>query len=287
MEFNEENRYTDGEKFKVTVEWMKDRYEKANRELFRGELGECYFEAIPTRPSNLGNFRMDVRPGELAYSKGDRRMFKKGADYVQYAWGGSSGVKTYINKDNFFEYCRPTIKMNTMYTGTENSLYNTLVHEMCHYYTYMGGRIPAQAHGREFRDIAMIVSYRSNGQITIQRLASAEEMEGYKLDDDIKVRTRSHNKPNYYLIFLNNGTDEVRLINASSTGLVAVMNVVKRNEGQTVIKITNEELADKLYNEGYTQQSRTYRFWRLHRSDDIVEEIMADSDNYSLYYGEE
>ena len=282
MEFNEENRYTEGEKFKVTVEWMKDRYEKANQELFRGKLGECYFEAKPTRPSNLGNFRMDVRPGELAYTKSDRRMFKKGDNYDPYAWGSYEG-KIYVNRDNFFEFCRPTIKMNTMYTGTENSLYNTLVHEMCHYYTYMDGWVPRQAHGTEFRQIAMVVSNRSNGAFTIQRLASAEEMEGYQLDDGIKVRKRSHNKPNYYLIFLNNGTDEVRLINASSTGIMAVMKVVRRNEDQTAIKITNEELADKLYEKGYKQQSRTYRFWRLHRSDEIVEEILADNDNYTLY----
>ena len=281
MEFNEENRYTEGEKFKVTVEWMKDRYEKANRELFRGELGECYFEAKPTRPNNLGNFRMDVRSGELAYGKVDRRMFRKTAGYDP--WGYSSGGKVYVTKENFFEFCRPTIKMNTMYTGTENSLYNTLVHEMCHYYTYMYGRVPRQAHGTEFRQIAMVVSNRSNGMFTIQRLASAEEMEGYQLDDGIKVRKRSHNKPNYYLIFLNNGTDEVRLINANSTGIMAVMKVVRRNDGQTAIKITNEELADKLYEKGYRQQSRTYRFWRLHRSDDIVEEILSDNDNYTLY----
>lgn len=283
MEFNEENIYTEGEKFKVTVEWMKDRYEKANRELFRGELGQCYFEAVPTRPNNLGNFRMDVRSGELAYSKGDRRMFKKGPNYDPYAWGGSPGVKIYINKDNFFEYCRPTIKMNTMYTGTENSLYNTLVHEMCHYYTYMYGRIPRQAHGTEFRQIAMVVSNRSNGLFNIQRLASADEMEGYQLDDGIKVRKRSHNRPNYYLIFLNNGTDEVRLINTNSTGIIAIMKFVRRNEDQTAIKLENEEIANKLYDNGYRQQSRTYRFWRLHRSDDIVEEILSNNDNYSLY----
>ena len=283
MEFNEENIYTEGEKFKVTVEWMKDRYEKANRELFRGELGECYFEAVPTRPNNLGNFRMDVRSGELAYNKVDRRMFRKGPNYDPYAWGGSPGVKTYVTKENFFEFCRPTIKMNTMYTGTENSLYNTLVHEMCHYYTYMYGRVPHQAHGPEFRQIAMVVSNRSNGMFTIQRLASADEMEGYQLDDGIKVRKRSHNKPNYYLIFLNNGTDEVRLINANSTGIMAVMKVVRRNEDQTAIKLENEEIANKLYEDGYKQQSRTYRFWRLHRSDDIVEEILSNNDNYSLY----
>ena len=282
MRFDEENIYTDGERFKVTVEWMKERYDKANRELFDGMLGECYFEAVPTRPSNLGNFRMNVRYGELAYSNGDRRMYRKIKSDNTLGWD-----KILINRNNFFEYCHPTIKMNTMYVGTENSLYNTLFHEMIHYYTYMNARVAVQANGREFRETAAYVTRKSNGAFTMQRLASAEEMEGYKLGDEIKVRTRSHNKPNYYLVFLNDGTDEVRLINANSTGIIAVMNVVRRNYGQTVIKLENEDIANKLYNVGYRQQSRKYRFWGLHRSDDIVEEILSDNNNYSLYYGEE
>jgi predicted SprT family Zn-dependent metalloprotease len=283
MEFNEENRYTEGEKFKVTVEWMKDRYEKANRELFRGRLGECYFEAKPTRPNNLGNFRMDVRPGELAYCKTDRRMFKKGANYDPYAWGSYEG-KIYVNKDNFFEFCRPTIKMNTMYTGTENSLYNTLVHEMCHYYTYMDGYVPVQAHGRDFRNIAMIVSERSNGAFTIQRLASAEEMEGYQLDNDVKVRTRKHNTPHYYLEFLNDGSDKVKLSNLNSTGFRTMMTYIARHQENTVIELKNEEIANKLYDEGYRQQSRNYSYWTLYRGGEIVTEILMDNDNYSLVW---
>lgn len=281
MKFNEENKYTEGEKFKVTVEWMKDRYEKANRELFRGELGDCYFEAKPTKPNNLGNFRMDVRSGELAYTKSDRRMFKKGANYDPYAWGSYEG-KIYVNRDNFFEFCRPTIKMNTMYTGTENSLYNTLVHEMCHYYTYMNGRVPAQAHGKEFRNIAAIVSDRSNGAFTIQRLASAEEMKGYKLDDDVKVKTRKHNTPHYYLEFLNDGSDKVRLSNLNATGFKTMLLYMKRDS--TVIELKNEEIANKLYDKGYRQQSRNYSYWTLYRGGEIVTEILMDNDNYSLVW---
>ena len=64
---------------------------------------------------------------------------------------------------------------------------------------------------------------------------------------------------------------------------MAIMKFVRGNEEQTVIKITNENLANRLYDKGYRQQSRTYKFWRLHRGDDIVEEILSDNDNYTLY----
>ena len=280
MEFNEEDMGNGGQKFKATVEWMAENYKKANEELFDGMLGECYFEAQPTRPNNLGNFRMNVQSGELAYNKGDRRMFKKLPSYN--IWNND---KIYINRNNFFEYCKPTIRMNTMYTGIESSLYNTLVHEMCHYYTYMNGRIPVQAHGKEFREVANYVAYKSGGAISVQRLASAEEMEGYKLDDGIKVRARSHNKPHYYLVFTNNGDDEVRLVNVNSSGYRNMMEwILDARREQTVLQLDNEEIAESLYNKGYRQQSRTYRFWRLHRSDDVVREILSDDTNYTLIH---
>lgn len=280
MRFDEENKYTEGEKFKVTVEWMRDRYEKANRELFNGVLGQCYFEAEHTRPSNLGNFRMNVDEGDVAYMKSDRRMFKRHSDY--YDKDGVYHGKIYINRENFFTYCKPTIRMNTMYSGTENSLYNTLVHEMCHYYTYMDGLVPAKAHGREFRNIAMVVSNRSNGLFTIQRLASAEEMEGYQLDDGIKVRKRKHNTPHYYLEFLNDGSDKVRLSNLNATGLKTMLTYMKRDS--TVIELKNEEIANRLYDDGYRQQSRNYSFWTLYRGEEIVTEILMDNDNYSVVW---
>jgi len=156
---------------------------------------------------------------------------------------------------------------------------------MCHYYTYMNGRIPVQAHGREFREIATYVTRKSNGAFTIQRLASAEEMEGYKLDDGIKVRTRSHNKPNYNLIFLNNGTDEVRLINVTISGAYLVLkHILNYGKEQTILHLNNDEIAETLYNKGYRQQSRTYKFWRFHRGDDIIREIMSDDSNYTLLH---
>ena len=280
MEFYEEDMENGGQKFKATVEWMAENYKKANEELFDGMLGECYFEAQPTRPNNLGNFRMNVQSGELAYSKGDRRMFKKLANYN--IWNND---KVYINRNNFFEYCKPTIRMNTMYSGTQSSLYNTLVHEMCHYYTYMNGRIPVQAHGVEFREVASYVAYKSGGAISIQRLASAEEMKGYELDSSIKVRTRSHNKPHYYLVFTNNGDDEVRLANVNASGYRSMMKwILNTHPEQTVLQLDNEEIAESLYNNGYRQQSRTYKFWRLHRSDDVVREVLSDDANYTLIH---
>lgn len=52
----------------------------------------------------------------------------------------------------------------------------------------MHGFAPKQGHGREFKDIASIVSYRSNGLITIQRLATSEEMEQHEMDADMQAK---------------------------------------------------------------------------------------------------
>jgi len=156
----------DGSKFKATIEWVQDRYNKANQELFNGRLGACNFKIADLGVRTNGRFTLDTPSNYLYYDpKANNHLY-----VVPYI--GASRI--YINKENFVKYCNPTILLNSNRSATEESRYTTLVHEMCHYYTYMFGFVPKQAHGREFRDIASIIAYRSNGAITVQRLASAE-----------------------------------------------------------------------------------------------------------------
>ena len=96
--------------------------------------------------------------------------------------------RIYIDRNNFAELCHPTIELNGNYSGTEHGFLETLVHEMCHYYTEMDGYCPRQGHGFEFRNIGSIVTSRSNGMFTIQRLASAEQMTELELSDEMKAK---------------------------------------------------------------------------------------------------
>ena len=165
--------------FRPNTQWMAEKYEEMNQQLFNGELGACSFAIFTSGRGSeggvLGWFKITAR--NIRIDRYSRRMF------ANYGFD-----RTYIDKSNFVDLCRPQIELNGNYTGTEHSFLATLAHEMCHYYTYMNGYAPKQGHGREFKDIGSIVSYRSNGMFTIQRLASAEQMTEMELSDEMKAK---------------------------------------------------------------------------------------------------
>lgn len=282
---------SDGIKFKPTVQWISENYAKANKELFDGELGDCIFKAEPIKSNTnwLGSFGM--HPALNAYNgvslklyadRGTRRM------YVQDSWG----YKDYINRENFYDLCKPTITLSTYYSGTQESLYETLVHEMCHYYTYMNGYAPKQAHGPEFRQIGSYAAYKSKGKLTVQRIASAEQMEGYDVDDEIKQRRERREvtkkvNAHYYLIVWKNG--RVGIINPTDSCLRDVIGYEQRSDSKVkeILDITDQAITNELYEKyGFTNKMRAYRFWAekagITQNSEIVKRIMNNSNTHKI-----
>jgi hypothetical protein len=276
----------DGPKFKPTVQWISENYAKANKELFDGELGDCIFKAEPIKSNSnwLGSFGMNPHGVglKLYADRLSRRLF------VQDSWGN----KDYVNKENFYDLCKPTITLSTYYSGTQESLYATLVHEMCHYYTYMKGYAPKQAHGPEFRQIGNYAAYKSNGQLTVQRIASAEQMEGYDVDDEIKQRRERRaavKKVNahYYLIVWKSG--RVGIINPTDSCLRDVISYEQRSDSKVkeILDITDQAITNEIYEKyGFTKKMRTYRFWAekagITQSSEIVKRIMNNSNTHKI-----
>lgn len=157
-----------------TVEWMSKNYDKYNKELFYGELGQCDFAVRQMGTSILGNFKFQNR---IKYNNGDYLIYKE--DFY--------GRRVYANHDNFYSLCKPVITMNSGYSATEEALLSTLIHEMCHYYNYCYGEAPKQGHGKEFRRIADIVSARSNGRFDVERFI---KISNFTPDDDLKEKIR-------------------------------------------------------------------------------------------------
>lgn len=248
------------EKIKPTSEWMQKWYNIMNERLFNNELGDCILQPFTTgKGSNgrtLGWFK--ITGNNIKIKRSDRKIFQQ--SYM--------GDETYITKENFASICRPTIELNANYKAPEESWLNTLVHEMCHYYTYMYGTAPKQGHGPEFREIASVVSSRSNGTITIQRLASAEEMSNYDLDADIKAKNqarveRKKSNLNVCIIILNN--KQVRLVTTTSMPLLDKIANIHNSKKDTLYLGCNHDtdLVDFLYSKGYRSSMRTYRFWDI------------------------
>lgn len=256
-----------------TEEWLRLNYVKLNHAYFNDELGYCalgvFTNGIGSNGNLLGWFSMDTK-NPLFYQKGgDRQMYYKQFD----------GTKIFIDRFNFVYYCHPTIKLNGNYRATEKSLLSTLLHEMCHYYTYMFGYIPKQAHGVEFKRIASIVSAKSKGLFPVERLASDEEMQETVLDSKYqKINDkRLENKKNKIIptfIFMNNG--EIRLVMSNSGDLV--LNIANEERGKGIVKICkNRELIDFLFDEGFDSTCRLYRFWNIEN-----EPWIKKLDNYDL-----
>lgn len=240
----------------VTPEWMSKTYNEMNEKLFNGVLGACKFDVFTTgrgmNGGTLGWFKIG-RNG-LKYRKSTRRMF------VYDSWGD----EIWVNRDNFVSICNPTIELNGNYKWTEKAALSTMVHEMCHYYCEMNGYVPKQAHGVEFREIAQYVSNKSDGFFTVQRLASAEQMNEMELNSDIKARVdqRKENKINKIipmLVFNKNGV--IELINCNNDTLVDYILNRAKDKSKLIITVNDIEFKKFLFSNGYGKAMTTYRYW--------------------------
>ena len=252
------------EKFTPTVDWIAEKYFELNEWLFNGKLGNCLFEVYTSGKGmerSLGHFRFTGTG--VKYDKRTRQMY-----YTSY------GYKENIDADNFAYYTKPMIGLNGNYKRTEHMWLNTLVHEMCHYYTYMNGRVPVQAHGTEFRQIGQIVGARSNGVFDIKRLCDAENIG--ELDGEIaaKRQARDDKKKNNMtalLVFRTNG--DIQLITTTSQGVI--QQVVDDNNKlicKRVVSTNDIGYIEYLWSLGYKHNMRTYRYWPV-QGKDLVDEI--------------
>ena len=261
--------------FKPTVNWMAEKYDEMNAKLFGGQLGQCDFNIFTSgrgsQGRTLGFFRMNGRGLKIEIAT--RKMFRHD-DWF-------SNDKEYVNKSNFYSVCRPSIELNGNYSGTEHAFLGTLVHEMCHYYTYMNGYAPKQGHGTEFRNIAYRVSYKSNGEFSIQRLASAEEMQNFELSDEMKVKQEkrlANKKASLMAIFVYNINGTVKLSTTSSQALAnRIIDSYKKLDVPKVVVSNDLRLIELLYSHGYRRNFRTWRYWNVGNTDWI-----KTIDNYDI-----
>jgi len=243
--------------FKPNPQWMGEKYNEMNQLLFNGALGACDFAIFTSGRGSeggvLGWFKITAR--NIRVDRYSRRMF------ANQGWN-----KAYIDKSNFVDLCRPRIELNGNYTGTEHSFLATLVHEMCHYYTYMYGYAPKQGHGREFKEIGYEVSERSNGMFTIQRLASAEQMTEMELSDEMKAKRAkrlSNRKSSVTAILVFTKKGEVKLTISSNPSLINMISSSEKERGENVVTTNNAEVIEYLFDKGYRKNMRTWRYWSL------------------------
>lgn len=131
--------------FRPNEEWMAQKYDEMNQKLFDGKLGKCHFGIFTSGKGSQGNtlgyFTMDRR-GLMMMGDGSMFVSTPGSTISLYAGTSWNSPHKWINYENFYDECNPTIKLNGNYSGNEENFLMTLVHEMCHYFNYMTGKAP-------------------------------------------------------------------------------------------------------------------------------------------------
>ena len=255
----------------LTTDWMAKEYDRMNQALFDGKLGGCKFEIFTSgrgsQGRTLGHFYMD-RQG-LKFKRNTRQIFV-------YDWNGREKFVTY---ETFIDICHPTIGLNGNYKWTYKGALSTLVHEMCHYYTYMRGYAPTRGHGPEFYSIARQVSAKSNEFFTVQRLATAEEMSELELDPALKAKKEARQEKRMMsftpvLVFMKD--DTVRLVNSQTPGLITkIVQISKEKRNvEAVYASQDEEVKRFIFSTPKKGISRTYRFYTITKDDPIVQEFL-------------
>lgn len=171
----------DNEYINLTTDWMSEKFNEMNTLLFGGVLKPCKLTIFTKGKGSRGGvlgwyyFKKEYGVSYEKYGKGFQAYFKD-----------SCGNKFMITEEDYNYYFNPEIQLNGNYKWTEKSALSTLVHEMCHYYVYHNGYAPKQFHGPEFREVAEMVSKKSNDFFTVERLARAEQMKEMDFTESMK-----------------------------------------------------------------------------------------------------
>ena len=257
-------------KITPTAEWMKKTYDELNKWLFNGVLGKCKFkvftEGTGSQWHRLGFFHFAK---QYRYSPKTRKMYS------------TLGINFPIDKYNIYELCAPEIKINGNYKGTEYAFASILLHEMCHYYTYMNGVIPRQGHGVEFKQIGSMVSARSNNYFKIQTHERQEVMAQLELSPNfLDKRSRredsSITRAFCMLLFMNDNT--IRLVRTTQDKVKEeVMSYeTKRDKCTKIVEIRDINFINECQTYGYITNCRTYRYWSVEGK-----KIVENFENYN------
>lgn len=277
----------DSREFTLTTDWMYEMYDKFNHEIFSGVLPECRMVIGKCDSTNwLGQFELSKARNvtRMYANKNTRRIM------VKYIDGFNERIIS-INKENIVQYCNPTITLSNMYKFNEYGAILVLIHEMCHYRVEYNGYYPKQSHGPEFRNVCSHVSYMTNGTISIERLLNAESV-GIEAGEELTAKRQRREdsilrRLNYHLVVINNG-NKIELLNISGSNVINEIVSYNTNKGNelSIYKIIDSNIVEALYNSGYKNFMRTYRFWDILSSvklKDILGGYLNEIDNSNKF----
>lgn len=210
--------------FEPTEMWAKQKYDEFNKKYFNGFLPKCRIKVGPLKETDgtmkAGYMKMTSTGGFLTLDC----YYSERYGYMK------------INRDTINKTLKPVIAINSNYSAPEKSIENTLIHEMCHFYTWFNPdgsiRIPDKdnnLHGSDFMEIASKIQEISGGEIMIKQLIDAEEMSKY-------TASSTFNKDGYKICLGNYNGKYVYWYTKDNFWIGFGMSLINANE----IKVTDD-----------------------------------------------
>lgn len=210
-----------------TKQWMQTKYNQFNQELFDGFLPPCRLMTKKLAPKHLG-------------------MYSTNSVYP----------KEPVTRENIYDIARPTIYLTTAYSAPEEDWENTLIHEMCHYYTQFDKEGNARkidkenkGHGADFMNAAKMVSDRSGGKYTIQRIATSEQSSrmGFETKDRSFYKMRKIKL--IRVTFANNGVSAEAFILTNSE--IVAKQILNMSADKKILVTDNTTIVNSLIKNGF------------------------------------
>lgn len=185
------------EPIEPTAAFVKQKYNEFNQLYFDGFLPKC---AISVRP--LGEECGRVLGGTFRFATFRNAILINGANLF---YDPKKDYYGHIDKTTIYSALKPTITINSKYKAPVELLENTIIHEMCHYYTFFNEdgsfRIADKenkSHGQDFMNAAEMISRKSGGKVKIKAILEAEEIESMSAsshfnDDSTKICLADYN----------------------------------------------------------------------------------------------
>jgi len=195
------------DKFTPTQEWLIQRYDKFNKELFDNELPnskDVRLTISRTKGTELGcqgfykkffishdfeengMYRMRiVKPGS---SIGWKARYRRGRQYIEYivTEENTVPVKSCVELS-------PFININAIYVATERNLEDTVIHEMIHLWIGKDGLEPKRAHGKEFVNKCNEIRKLAKEKYGIEYELTAKAQSHGEFEYDVKKKEETNN----------------------------------------------------------------------------------------------
>lgn len=183
--------------FKPTVAWMTQKFNELNRKCFNNELPECFLRITKLSKKTLGNFAPHTNT-ELYTKKDGTIMY----DDLVTVDGHSAHFKFEIDKEWILENCKPVISLNNIYAMSEKEWLSVLIHEMCHYSSFIKGKMDSSnennSHGKIFHQECEDAARKMGEDWTAEYIETSEQLK--EVVDDEAAQTEASRISNGYIV---------------------------------------------------------------------------------------